>query len=519
MSCPQYFDTARDAAGAPDRLREIARAAAVRGRLVVIGNREPYAHERDHEGKIVVEKPASGLVTGVEPILRACGGVWIAHGGGSADRVTSDASGRLPVPPEFPEYTLRRLFFEEEEYERYYSGFANEAIWPLCHHACGQPSFRAAEWRAYESVNAAFARAAIEETGGEGLLLVQDYHFALVPRIVRQRAPRVVTSLFWHIPWPAADVTRILPWREQLLEGMLGADIVGFHTREYCLNFLQTVTQSLPCQVNFDTLTVSHGGRTTEVRPYPISIEWPYPAAARKEGTALRESLGIAADAHVSVAVDRADYTKGLLERIAAVEVLLDEQPSLAGRFVLVQLASPTRTRIPKYQRLLAEVRDAVRRLNERFGNDRWMPVVLQVRTHSPDEVRRYYSMADSALVTPLHDGMNLVAKEYVGSCADGNGALVLSAFAGAADELDGAILVNPYDAEQVAHAILRAMRMPFAEKQARMSRMRARIAAHSIYDWSSDLITDMNHVGRRNAEQRCHRVAVVDDSAQSMRP
>lgn len=517
MTSPGHTGTVR--AAAADRLRTVARAAVLRGRLVVVANREPYAHERDHDGNISVERPASGLVTGIEPILRACGGTWIAYGGGSADRDAADASGRLRVPPEAPEYTLRRMFIAEEEYERYYSGFANEAIWPLCHQAFAQPSFRAAEWRAYDSVNETFARAAIEEAGSEGFLLIQDYHFALVPRMVRERSPGVVTSLFWHIPWPGADVIRILPWKKELLEGMLGADIAGFHTRDYCLNFLQTVQRHLGCHVDFATMSVTHRGHTTEVRPYPISIEWPYPAASRADGAALRESLGIAPDAHVSVAVDRADYTKGLLERIAAVEVLLDDHPSLAGRFVLVQLASPTRTRIPKYQRLLADVSDAVRRVNERFGNESWMPIVVQVRTHSPEEVRRYYAMANSAIVTPLHDGMNLVAKEYAGSCEDGAGALVLSAFAGAADELDGALLVNPFDADEVANAILRAIRMPLAEKRARMARMRAQIATHSIYDWSESLLTDMHLVRRRRTAPRPHRMLALHDVAQRVAP
>lgn len=467
-------------------------------RLVVIANREPYAHEWRGGGEVVVERPASGLVTAIEPVLRACGGTWIAYGGGSADRAHTDRSGHVAVPPESPEYTLRRLWIEENEYERYYSGFANEGLWPLCHIAHTQPQFRAADWRSYQSVNEGFARAAIEETTADGLLLIQDYHLALVPRLVREQAPHVVTSLFWHIPWPNSEVAGICPWKEQLLEGMLGADIVGFHTGQYCLNFLETAQRYLECRVDLENMSVTHGGHTTLVRPYPISVEWPYPSATRIEGAVLRRSLAIPADVHVSVGVDRADYTKGLIERVTAVEQLLEDNPSLIGRYVLVQLASPTRTRIRRYRQLTDDLSEAVARVNERFGTSSWKPILLQLRTFPPEEVRRYYAMADSALVTPLHDGMNLVAKEYVAACEDGHGALVLSIFAGAAKELDGALLVNPYDAQQVSLAILRAIRMPLTERRARMQAMREQIATHSIHDWSDKILNGMREVRQR---------------------
>ncbi|HVE70593.1 MAG TPA: trehalose-6-phosphate synthase [Thermoanaerobaculia bacterium] len=483
-----------------ERLRAFVNAEIPNGGLIVIANREPYAHEFDEGGKVVVRQPASGLVTGIEPMLRACGGTWIAHGGGSADHLSADRMGRLAVPPGAPEYTLRRLWIEEEAYERYYSGFANEGIWPLCHVAHTQPSFRAPDWIAYQAVNETFARAAVEEASADGLLLIQDYHFALVPKLVRDQAPHVVTSLFWHIPWPNSEVAGICPWKESVLEGMLGADIIGFHTQQYCLNFLDTVQRYLECRVDLETMSVSYGGHLTQIRSYPISVEWPYPAASPADGAGLRESLGIAGDAHVSVGVDRADYTKGLIERVAAVEVLLEENPSLIGKYVFVQLASPTRTRIVKYRRLADDLKEIVARVNGRFGTGTWQPILLQMRTFSPDEVRCHYAMADSALVTPLHDGMNLVAKEYVAACNDGDGALVLSVFAGASKELDGALLVNPYDTQQVAETILRAIRMPSAERRARMQAMRDQIASHSIYDWSEKLLTDMRSIRQERA-------------------
>lgn len=470
------------------------------GGLVVIANREPYAHEWGPDGTAIIERPASGLVNGIEPMLRACGGTWIAHGSGSADRAHSDRAGRLAVPPAAPEYVLRRLWIGDDEYDRYYSGFANEALWPLCHMAYTQPSFRPGDWSSYRSVNEAFARAAVEETGADAMLLIQDYHFALVPRMVRNYAPHVVTSHFWHIPWPNAEVIGICPWKKALLEGMLGADIVGFHTRHHCLNFLATAERYLECRVDREEMSIAYGGRRTLVRAYPISVEWPYPSASRTQGKALRLSLGIAPQVHVSVGVDRADYTKGLIERIAAVELLLQDNPSLIGHYTLVQLASPTRAGIRKYQQLAEDLKDIVNGVNERFGTQAWKPVVLRMRTFSGDEVREYYAMADSAVVTPLSDGMNLVAKEYVAACEDGDGALVLSVFAGAAKELEGALLINPYDTQQVADAILRAIHMPLAERRARMHAMRGQIAASSIYDWCEKLLTDMCNVRQHRA-------------------
>lgn len=474
------------------RRQPVAAPAFAPSGLVVLSNREPYAHETGSDGKTYVQRPASGLVTGVEPVLRACGGTWIAYGGGTADRLHTDSFGRLPVPPEAPEYTLRRIWLTEDEYDRYYSGFANEGLWPLCHMAHTQPFFRAADWAAYQAVNETFAHAAADESPAGGLVLVQDYHFALVPRLLRRLAPHLVTSLFWHIPWPHSEVIGICPWKETLLEGMLGADVVGFHTRQFCLNFLETVQRYLECRVDFDEMSVSHGGSKTLVRAHPISVEWPYPAAPRTDGAKLRAALAIPAEAHVSVGVDRADYTKGLLERVAAVELLLEQNPALAGRYVFVQLASPSRTKIRRYGELARDLAEAVDRVNARFGNDCWSPIVLLSRTYSPEEVRMVYAMADSALVTPLHDGMNLVAKEYAASCEDGDGVLVLSVFAGAARELDGALLVNPYDTQQMASAILRAIGMPAVERRARMEKMRRHLAANSISEWSEGLIRDM---------------------------
>ncbi|MHB0969483.1 MAG: alpha,alpha-trehalose-phosphate synthase (UDP-forming) [Thermoanaerobaculia bacterium] len=484
----------------PQRLRRLVGERMPSTNLVLLANREPYIHTRDRSG-IRIDRPASGLVTGVEPLLKACGGVWVAHGSGSGDRESSDAKGRLAVPPESPEYVLRRIWLTRREEEGYYYGFANEGLWPLCHIAHARPTFRSDDWEQYCGVNRRFAAAAAEEAGQRGLVLVQDYHFALVPSELRKLAPDLAVSLFWHIPWPNHEVVGICPWKRELLEGMLGADVVGFHTRYHCLNFLETAQRYLECRVDLESMSIEYQGRKTRVRPYPISVEWPYPAATAAEGSALRQSLGIGDDVHVAVGVDRTDYTKGLPERVAAIEAMLTEHPEIAGKFVYVQLAAPSRTHIKRYRDLVSEIEDEVTRVNRRFARDGWQPIQLEMVAKSPQDVRRYYAMGDIALVTPLHDGMNLVAKEYVASCDDDHGVLILSAFAGASKELEGALIVNPYDITDMSRALWRAITMSEQEQAARLRAMRAAIEKNTIYDWAASLLTDLADIwDRRHA-------------------
>lgn len=486
------------------RLHQLARDLHPR-RLVVVSNREPYVHEHA-DGGIVVRRPPGGLVTGLEPLLRACGGTWIAHGSGTADFESAGSDGAVAVPPDDPRYLLRRLFLGREEMERYYCGFSNEALWPLCHLAYTQPRFRDEDWLAYQAVNARFARAAAAEAGS-GIVFVQDYHLALVPRMIRDAVPSAAVAHFWHIPWPNPEVASICPWMPELVAGLLGADVAGFHTPRFCRNFIETARAVYPeCRIVEGGEAIEFRGHRTIVRPYPISIEWPYPAASRAEGEALRGRLGIQRDVHVSIAVDRCDYTKGLAERLAATELLLDEHPELRGRFTLVQVAAPSRMQIDRYRDLGREVADAAASINARFATDSWSPVVLRLESVPPEEVRRYYAMADSALVTPLHDGMNLVAKEYAASCSADRGALILSRFAGAAEEMEGALLVNPHHPSEVAAAIVRAIDMHPAERAARVRSLRAAVERNTIYDWAAGLLGDLA------AARRCDRPRHFDE-------
>jgi trehalose 6-phosphate synthase len=494
----------------PARLRRLVAEKMPDTRLVLIANREPYIHARDGS-RITVTRPASGLVTGVEPLLRACGGVWVGHGSGSADREVADAKGRLGVPPEDPEYVLRRVWLTRKEEEGYYYGFSNEGLWPLCHIAHARPLFRTSDWEAYQTVNRRFAAVAAEEAGEAGLILVQDYHFALVPAELRRLSPDSVISIFWHIPWPNEEVVGICPWTRELLDGMLGADVIGFHTRYHCLNFLETVNRFIEARVDLEMMSIEYGGHLTRVKPYPISVQWPYPAASAESARSLRTELGLD-EKFVFLGVDRADYTKGLLERVWATDALLQEHPDLVGKVVYLQLAAPSRTHIKRYRDLISEVEEAVTAVNRKWRSDGWEPIRFELRAGHGDEVPRLYAMADCALVTPLHDGMNLVAKEYVASRADEDGTLVLSVFAGASKELEGALLVNPYDTAAVAAAMFRATTMEPAERRARMRSMRAAIERNSIYDWSASLLTDMAEIWKR--KERRWPKTVVEESA-----
>ncbi|MGA7617734.1 MAG: trehalose-6-phosphate synthase [Thermoanaerobaculia bacterium] len=494
-----------DHVAGPERLRHLVAERMPETPLVLVANREPYIHVRDGE-RIRLDRPASGLVTGVEPLLRACGGIWVGHGSGSADREVADPKGRLAVPPDQPEYVLRRVWLTQREEEGYYYGFSNEGLWPLCHIAHARPTFRTEDWEQYQIVNRKFAEAAAEEAREHGLVLVQDYHFALLPAELRELAPGSVISLFWHIPWPNDEVFGICPWKEEILTGMLGADVIGFHTRYHCLNFLNTVSRYLECKVALETMTVEFQGHVTRVKPYPISVQWPYPPVDQGAKAAIRQKLGIDPEMRVAVGVDRADYTKGLIEKVEAVDALLSSHPDLVGRFVLAQIAAPSRTHIKRYRDLQSELEETATRINRKYGRDGWIPIMLQIRHFTPQEVRALYATADVALVTPLHDGMNLVAKEFVASRSDSDGTLILSKFTGAATELEGAVVVNPYDTSEVAEAIYRVLTMSPAERTARMTAMRASVEKNTIYDWSASLLSDLAEIWeRRNASWRDH--------------
>ena len=482
----------------PERLAVHVRARLEEGRLFVVSNREPYTHVR--RGKsIEVNVPASGLVTALEPVLRACGGTWVAHGSGDADSETVDSGGRLMVPPDDPHYTLRRVWLSKEEEEGYYYGFANEGLWPLCHIAHTRPTFRADDWKHYQDVNRKFAKALLEEMEGieNPVVLVQDYHFALLPRLIKQKRPDARVAIFWHIPWPNPEAFGICPWQRELVDGLLGADLIGFHIQAHCTNFLQTVDRVVESRIDWDHSTVQRLEHRTRVHPFPISVELAdvQPKTPRQSAYEVRaslfKSLGVEA-AVMGLGVDRLDYTKGILERFLAIERFLEKYPRYQGVFTFVQIGAPSRTHIKRYHDLQAEIEAEVERINWRFRADQWKPIVLLERQHSHQEIEPYYRATDLCLVTSLHDGMNLVAKEFVATRQDERGVLILSCFTGAARELRDALQVNPYDIDQTAEAIRAALEMTPEEKEMRMQRMRKAVRDNNVYRWAASLIGEV---------------------------
>jgi trehalose-6-phosphate synthase len=484
-----------------DRLSVHVRSKLNGSRLFVVSNREPYSHVR--QGKTVqAVVPASGLVTALEPILCACDGTWVAHGSGNADRETVDTYDRLRVPPEEPKYTLRRVWLTKEE-EGYYYGFANEGLWPLCHNAHTRPIFRDSDWEHYQTANERFANVVLEEMRDTvtPVLLVQDYHFALLPRLVKKKRPDARVAIFWHIPWPNSESFAICPWPRELLSGLLGADVIGFHIQSHCTNFLQTVDRTLESRIDWEHFAVNREGHRTVVKPFPISVDFPEPpqsdaeheSAYLERATLLRE-LGVDA-LFLGVGVDRVDYTKGILERFLAIERMLENHQTYRGKFTFVQIGAPSPTHIKRYHDLLGDVEAEAERINWRFQTGNWKPIVFLKRHLSHKEILRYYRAADLCMVTSLHDGMNLVAKEFVAARHDEQGVLILSRFTGAARELLDAVLVNPYDIERSADAIRRAIEMEPEERSERMRRMRKLVKEQNIYRWAGNLVAELCEV------------------------
>jgi len=472
--------------------------------LFAVSNREPYMHvysEKDKSISVII--PASGVVTALEPVLRACNGTWIANGSGSADREVVDAQDRLRVPPDRPTYTLRRVWLSDEEDKGYYEGFSNEGLWPLCHIVHTRPIFRPEDWLQYQKINRRFADAVLQEMEGaeSPILFAQDYHFALLPRMVKEARPDARVAIFWHIPWPNPEAFGICPWQRELVDGLLGADLIGFQIQSHCNNFLETVDRAVEALTEWDRFAVNRQGHVTRVRPYPISVAFPENSrgvdqspSPGAERAALCAEMSIEASL-LGVGVDRVDYTKGILERFRGLERFFELNPAYQQRFTFVQIGAPSRTDIERYKNFLAEVSGEVERVNSRFQTSRWKPLVLLRKHHSHEEIARFFRAASFCMVTSLHDGMNLVSKEFVASREDERGTLILSTFTGAARELSDALLVNPYDVSQLADSIHRALEMSEEEQSTRMQRMRHNVREHNIYRWAAHLLSDLTEI------------------------
>jgi trehalose 6-phosphate synthase len=512
--------------------------------LVLVSNREPYIHRWDRQALLepIAKDPSSedgfrwdfgwvlrlasrvsellrsgegirwsraagGVTSALDPVMQACHGTWVAWGSGNADRETVDGGDRVQVPPNNPQYVLRRLWLSEPQVRGFYYGFANSALWPLCHLHLERTVFKPVHWRHYQEVNEQFAAAAAEECrGAPATVWVQDYQLALCPQYLRHRAPDLAIMQFWHIPWPPWELYRVCPWRRELMEGLLGNDLIGFHLEQYCKNFLDCAERVLGASVDLKAGIVAYEGRETWVRPFPISIDYDWWASLAGQRRVVRRMAQLRAKPElacpivgpcpiVGLGVDRLDYTKGIVSRFEAIERFLEKYPEYQGRFCFVQIAVPSRTQIDEYRQVKEQVESLVERINSRFGSDTHKPIYYRYEHLEPPELVVYYRMADFAMVTSLHDGMNLVAKEFVASQVEGKGVLICSEFAGAAEELDNALLINPYDVESVADMLKQAIEMPAEERAQRLGRLQAHIAEHNIYKWLTDIFTELERI------------------------
>jgi trehalose-6-phosphate synthase len=465
--------------------------------FVVVSNREPYIHTFSGYD-IVCQVPASGLTVALDPVMRACGGTWIAHGSGDADKEVVDINSKVGVPPEDPRYSLRRIWLSKEEENGYYYGFSNEALWPLCHIVYTKPVFDEVNWCIYKKVNETFAQSVLDEIGDrKAFVFIQDYHLALLSRLIKEKNPNIITAQFWHIPWPNREAFRICPWQEELLHGLLGNDLLGFHIRYHCNNFLDTVDRTIEAKVDWERSEVTRGGKKTAVRPFPISIDFDALSleTQKKEVTEevnrIKSNLGIF-NVKVGIGLDRIDYTKGIPERFRAIDRLLERYPQYKEKLVFVQAGVPSRIHIPTYQTLNDEIDHLVETINWKHGHGHWKPIIL-LREHCPPvtlAALRY--MSDFCIVSSLHDGMNLVAKEFVASRFDEDGVLILSPFTGAAREITEALLVNPYATDKFAETIMNALEMPKEDRQKRMKKARMTVQENNIYKWAADIITEL---------------------------
>lgn len=480
-----------------DVLSEFVRTKLDGYRLIVVSNREPYQHRRVG-GQIDCIQPASGMASALDPVMRACGGLWIAHGSGDADRQMVDSRDHVQVPPESPEYTLRRVWLSKQEEEGYYSGLANEGLWPLCHVAFTRPVFDPAHWEMYRRVNARFAEAVLEEAGTlPTFVFIQDYHFALLPRMLRNSSSNLVIAQFWHIPWPNREVFSAFPWREEILDGLLGNDLLGFHLQHHCQNFLETVDHSLESRVDLATSEICRGGHCTSVCPFPIGIDFDeHTEIAGSDEVGLemqrwRKELSLSGKI-LGVGIERLDYTKGIPERLHFLDRFLDQNPAYRGKVVFAQIAVPSRTTLATYRQIETEVDSLAAQINLRWGTESYKPVVLLKRHYTQTEMIALHRLAQFCVVASLHDGMNLVAKEFAASRIDEDGVLILSKFTGAARELKDALLINPFSIEEGAEAYRAAIQMHADERRRRMVRMREAVEHNNVYRWAGKFISEL---------------------------
>jgi trehalose-6-phosphate synthase len=483
--------------------------------IIVVANREPYVH-RFVQGGAGVEciRPASGLAAALDPVMRASGGVWVGHGSGDADREFVDAQDHVRVPPEEPAYTLRRVWLTKEQEEGYYHGLANEGLWPLCHVTFTRPVFEPRHWELYREVNALFGDAVLEEAGDRPtFVFIQDYHFGLLPRYLKDRNPTLIVAQFWHIPWPNRETFRVFPWKEELLDGLLGNDLLGFHLRYHCQNFIETVDRTIEAKVDHEQAEIIRGNKMTQVRPFPISIDFERHSAmatspeVEAEMVERKNQMRMRGDL-LGIGIERIDYTKGIPERLRALDRLFERWPRYRGHLTFLQVGVPSRAHIPAYQQLDDEIDRLVEEVNWKWSTSTWRPVLYFKRHFSTIEMMALHRLADFCVVSSLHDGMNLVAKEFVSSRTDEDGVLLLSQFAGSVLELSDAVLFNPFAVDEIAEAIHQALSMKPAERKRRMQRMRTAVEENNVYRWAGKILSALLKVDAAEPVDQEHQLS-----------
>lgn len=458
-------------------------------RLVIVSNREPYVHEKTTKG-IKCEQAIGGLSSALEPVVKACNGVWVAWGSGNASFCVTDSKCKVRVPSKKkPNFLLKRVKLSETELARHYYGFSNRVLWPTFHLFLEKANFDPGYWKAYQNVNEKFGKAVLEELKKGDWVWIHDYHLLLLPQLIRKEKKDTRISFFSHIPWPSWEIFSTLPWRNELFEGMLGSDLIGFHTQTYVKNFIECARK-----LGFSTKQnkIIHE-RQTKVSAFPISIDYEGLSSYSSSGYVVKRAKTIEKTLrmqYILFGIDRLDYTKGIWDRLIAFERFLEKYPMFHGKVTLLQVVTPSRTKVKEYHNIKRRIDETVGRINGRFRRIDWVPIHYFYGSIPKERLFAYYRIADVALITPLVDGMNLVAKEYIAARAD-DGILILSEFTGAAEELKEAILVNPRNIEQVADAIKYALEMPYEKRRERFLALKERVKTHDVYRWANSFLEE----------------------------
>jgi trehalose 6-phosphate synthase/phosphatase len=461
------------------------------GRLLVMSNRAPIKLVQEGE-QDRIEPTVGGVGSTFLRLLELHGGLWIAWSG------SQRGAARMALPPSNPRFELMLTRLGERDISNYYYGMCNRALWPLMHFMTSMCRFDTTQWEAYQRVNQSFAEKASAERSQFDIAWIQDFHLALVPHHLKRQHPTLPIGLFWHVPWPPEQVLRIFPWRRELLIGMLGSNLIGFHTASYVKHFLDCCERLLGCRVDHSTGTIRYGSQMSRAKTFPLGIHAEYfgdlskTAGVRARSRRIRRVLRTPI---VILSVDRLDYTKGIIERLLAFERFLESNPRYRKHVSLVLIAVPSRTKVEEYATLKRRLDELVGRIVGRFSSEGWVPIRYLYTQFNAEELVAHYQAADIALVTPLRDGMNLVAKEYIASQMNDDSMLILSEFAGAANELSDALIVNPYDIDQMAARIKEAIEMPLDERRERFRRLRDQVERRNLDEWSSDFLGTLSGV------------------------